>query len=257
MKTKRFDVYDMSSNSEIQVRVGNYLEYIMNPNGTARCPFIRKIVTEGKFYFSESTSVINNATILEALVEELIIKLESIGDPMAICAYVMLHPAMSSPAVAKHLLQLRSHIRVAVISRGYTVAFTHPFNDTGSHSASVHAQKFSSDEPLWLSQIPLLMIRKLHKKDKPFMRTTETQNAFLQVFPDEQFHNIENFLGPDDSLYVYQIEKHFRGEKLHRIVQLNKSMIQVNHEYGFSIFLLDEASVLTWDYTIPFGFFMW
>ncbi len=257
MKRKKFEAYNASNTTETQIRMGSYLEYVMNPTGTPHCPFIRKIVDGGKFYFAESMTVVKNRQVLEKLIEELVAEHERVADPMAIIAYVLLHPAMESPAMAVLLAGLRSQIRTSIIRRGYTIAFTHPDNQTGSHSASVYAQKYSLDEPLWVSQVPILMVRKLHKMDKPFMRTKETQEAFIHVFPEISFNTIENFRGTDDSIYVYQIEKHFKGEKINRIVQLTSEMIQVNHEYGFSVFLFDPSGELRWDYTIPIGFLLW
>ncbi|HCQ8895536.1 TPA: hypothetical protein OMI21_004495, partial [Escherichia coli] len=68
----------------------------------------------------------------------------------------------------------RQKMRLELIAAGLTIAWTHPKNPIGTHT-----DRDKPVEPLWVSDIPLLMLRNLDKGDEPFMLSADSKRAFV------------------------------------------------------------------------------
>lgn len=68
----------------------------------------------------------------------------------------------------------RQKMRLELIAAGLTIAWTHPKNPIGTHT-----DRDKPAEPLWVSDIPLLMLRNLDKGDEPFMLSADSKKAFV------------------------------------------------------------------------------
>jgi hypothetical protein len=68
----------------------------------------------------------------------------------------------------------RQALRLELIAAGLTIAWTHPKNPIGTHT-----DRDKPAEPLWVSDIPLLMLRNLDKGDEPFMLSADSKKAFV------------------------------------------------------------------------------
>ncbi len=68
----------------------------------------------------------------------------------------------------------RQEMRLDLISAGLTIAWTHPKNPIGTHT-----DRDKPAEPLWVSDIPLLMLRNLDRGDEPFMLNADAKRAFV------------------------------------------------------------------------------
>ncbi|BCO84660.1 hypothetical protein MINTM011_29950 [Mycobacterium paraintracellulare] len=68
----------------------------------------------------------------------------------------------------------RQKMRLELIAAGLTIAWTHPKNPLGTHT-----DRDKPVEPLWVSDIPLLMLRNLDKGDEPFMVSADSKTAFV------------------------------------------------------------------------------
>ena len=95
------------------------------------------------------------------------------SDRFAVACVVYGNPQNYSIETAKRVETYRQHYRLNFIESGLTIAWTHPKNELGTHT-----NKEKPNYPLWVSEVPMLMVRSLDKGDEPFMISDEAKKAF-------------------------------------------------------------------------------
>jgi hypothetical protein len=164
-------------------RLVHYLQEVNTGDGKqSYCPFVKIIKRHNGYYFrcfsveqlGESFSELEKGF---KLISPLKTTSEQKVDPVTVIAAFPEQKALSED-FCKLLEQERNNLRLSFLTQGLMVAYMHPFHTLGS------AKEGSNliDEQLYVSNIPLLMVRRMHKEDIVFMHTEIELNAYYYFF---------------------------------------------------------------------------
>ena len=151
------------------------------------CPIV-SMVEEANAYrvriFSDSPDDIDFSIvldILEAKYRELSPAPTYARQPLDLTTVVAAfsHLQTNDEAFCRVLAEVHTAHRFRFIRQGLMIAYMHPHHSLGS--SSLKRQKAGS-EPLYLSAIPLIVIRRMIPADDRFMRTEEEKRAYAQFF---------------------------------------------------------------------------
>ncbi len=169
-------------------RIFNYLMEVKIGDGQKPyCPFV-KIIEKSNGYYFKCFSLEE----LDRSFHELERGFKSISpnstqsnqkpDPLTMIAAFPEQKAMGAD-FCKLLEQKRDDLRLSFLVQGLMVAHMHPFHSLGSAKEASNLV----DEELYVSSIPLLMVRRMHKEDIVFMHTKDELSAYYSFFPKEIF----------------------------------------------------------------------
>lgn len=168
--------------TELNENIGGYTEYIREyldflvegDDKKAHCPFTSKMLHKKLFYYDVSDKLLSYDEFHEAISQLSSFILDK-DDRLAVAGIVYANKVNYSSEAAIQIEEFRQKIRIDLISNSLTTAWTHPQNPVGTHT-----DKEKPNYPLWVSKVPLLMVRYLDKGDEPFMLTEDVKTAFVK-----------------------------------------------------------------------------
>lgn len=155
--------------------IQKYLDFLVQGDGRkAHCPFTKSMLEQRQFFYDTSDLLLQKDEFFRAIAEMREFHARN-ADRLLVVGVAYLNEQNFVEAVAQQGEVWRQKLRLELISAGLTIAWTHPKNPIGTHT-----DRDKPLEPLWVSDIPLLMLRNLDKGDEPFMLSTESKRAFVQ-----------------------------------------------------------------------------
>ncbi len=154
--------------------INSYLDSLVAGDGKkSYCPFVKRMQAKDLFFYDISQALLIKEEFLSALAE-MEAFLTKVADPLAVVSLIYVRPENYDPGLAQEMERLRQAERTRFIRQGLTIAWTHPANPMGTHTD--RAKPYAS---LWISDVPMLLLRRLHQGDEPFMLTMEQKKAFI------------------------------------------------------------------------------
>jgi fatty acid desaturase len=154
--------------------IQKYLDFLVQGDGRkAHCPFSRRMLEKRQFYYDTSDLPLHKEEFFRAIAAMREFHARQ-PDHLLVVGVAYLNEKNFSEAIAAEGEAWRQEIRPELISAGVTTAWTHPKNPIGTHT-----DRDKPAEPLWVSDIPLLMLRNLDKGDEPFMLSADSKRAFV------------------------------------------------------------------------------
>ncbi len=173
MNNYNFTELNMHTDSHIG-SVRSYLDFLVRGDGEkAHCPFTKKMLDKRMFYYCVNQNLLSYEEFVLAL-NAMQTFLAGIKDRFAVVGVVYPHADNCTQQVSERVENFRQRHRVNLIASGRTTAWTHPCNKLGTHT-----DKHKTEYPLWVSEIPILMLRSLDAGDESFMLTEETKKSFV------------------------------------------------------------------------------
>ena len=154
--------------------IQQYLDFLVQGDGRkAHCPFTRTMLEKRLFYYDTSDLLLHKEEFFRAIAEMRAFH-ASQSDAYSVVGVAYRNEGNFLEAVAVEGEVWRQEMRLELIAAGLTIAWTHPRNPIGTHT-----DRDKPAEPLWVSDIPLLMLRNLDKGDEPFMISADSKRAFV------------------------------------------------------------------------------
>lgn len=154
--------------------IQRYLDFLVEGDGRkAHCPFTETMLTKRQFYYDTSDLLLDEDEFFRAIAELRKFHARH-SDRYLVVGVAYQNPQNFSEPVAADGEVWRQKLRLELIAAGRTIAWTHPKNPIGTHT-----DRDKPADPLWVSEIPLLMLRNLDKGDEPFMVNVESKRAFV------------------------------------------------------------------------------
>ncbi len=174
MNTSIYSFTELDKHSDIHVKsISSYLQFLVDGDGKrAHCPFTKSVLMKKMFYYDISKSIISYEEFCSAL-KQMKLFIHSMNDKLAVVGLVYSNKENYTLETAIQVEKYRQKHRLELISNGLTIAWIHPENKLGTHT-----NKNKPHLPLWISEVPILTVRNLHKGDKSFMVTPESKEAF-------------------------------------------------------------------------------
>lgn len=171
---EKFSFIEISEHTdEYANHVSEYLNFLVEGDGKkAHCPFTKTTLIKKKFYYDVSEEILSYEEFCFAI-NQMRFFIQNKNDRYTVAGIVYANTTNFSLETALRVEEFRQKHRVEFVNSGLTIAWTHPENKIGTHT-----NKFKPDYPLWVSKIPILMVRNLDKGDESFMLTEETKSAF-------------------------------------------------------------------------------
>lgn len=154
--------------------IQKYLDFLVQGDGRkAHCPFTRTMLEKRQFYYDTSDLVLHKEEFFQAIAAMHEFHARQ-PDRYLVVGVAYLNEKNFLEAIAAEGEVWRQEMRLDLISAGLTIAWTHPKNPIGTHT-----DRDKPAEPLWVSDIPLLMLRNLDRGDEPFMLNADAKRAFV------------------------------------------------------------------------------
>lgn len=154
--------------------IQRYLDFLVQGDGRkAHCPFTSAMLEKRQFYY-DTSDLLLDAEEFRRTIAELREFHQRHSDRYLVVGVAYQNPETFLEAVAAEGEVWRQQMRLELIAAGLTIAWTHPKNPIGTHT-----DRDKPAEPLWVSDIPLLMLRNLDKGDEPFMLSADSKSAFV------------------------------------------------------------------------------
>lgn len=154
--------------------IQKYLDFLVLGDGRkAHCPFTDTMLQKRQFYYTTSDLLLDEEEFCRTIGELRDFHTRH-SDRYLVVGVAYQNPGNFLEAVATKGETWRQALRLDLIAAGRTIAWTHPRNPIGTHT-----DRDKPADPLWVSDIPLLMLRNLDKGDEPFMVNAESKRAFV------------------------------------------------------------------------------
>lgn len=154
--------------------IQQYLDFLVRGDGRkAHCPFTETMLERRQFYYDTSDLLLHEEEFFRTIAELREFHARH-SDRYLVVGVAYLNEENFLKAVAAKGEVWRQNMRLELIAAGLTIAWTHPKNPIGTHT-----DRDKPAEPLWVSDIPLLMLRNLDKGDEPFMLSADSKTAFV------------------------------------------------------------------------------
>jgi hypothetical protein len=155
--------------------IQQYLDFLVQGDGRkAHCPFTETMLEKRQFYYDISDLLLDKEEFFRAIGEMRDFHARH-SDRYLVVGVAYQNEENFLEATAAQGEVWRQNMRLELIAAGLTIAWTHPKNPIGTHT-----DRDKPTEPLWVSDIPLLMLRNLDKGDEPFMLSADSKKAFVQ-----------------------------------------------------------------------------
>ena len=173
------------SEDDYLFRTRKYLHHVLAGDGSRPyCPFVELIEENNGYHirnFPEHPSGIGFDVIVNILGArfKLLSPRETYrNQPVDITTVVaaFAHPYAMSEEFCSQIDEARNHYRQDFLDQGLMIAQMHPHHQLGG------VGKKSSDDPLYVSGIPLLMVRRMHQPDNVFMKLPREIEAYMKYF---------------------------------------------------------------------------
>lgn len=154
--------------------IQQYLDFLVQGDGRkAHCPFTQTMLEKRQFYYDISDLHLNEEEFIRAIAGMREFHARH-SDRYLVVGVAYQNQQNFLEAVAAEGEVWRQKMRLELIAAGLTIAWTHPRNPIGTHT-----DRDKPIEPLWVSDVPLLMLRNLDKGDEPFMLSDDSKRAFV------------------------------------------------------------------------------
>lgn len=154
--------------------IQQYLDFLVRGDGRkAHCPFTGTMLVKRQFYYDTSDFLLDEEEFHRTIMELREFHARH-SDRYLVVGVAYQNDKNFLEAVAAQGEVWRQKMRLELIAAGLTIAWTHPRNPIGTHT-----DRDKPAEPLWVSDIPLLMLRNLDKGDEPFMLSADSKTAFV------------------------------------------------------------------------------
>lgn len=154
--------------------IQRYLDFLVQGDGhKAHCPFTKGMLERRQFYYDTSDLLLHEEEFFRTIAELRDFH-AGYSDHYLVVGVAYQNAENFVEAVAVQGEVWRQKLRLELIAAGLTIAWTHPRNPIGTHT-----DRDKPAEPLWVSDIPLLMLRILDKGDEPFMLSADSKRAFV------------------------------------------------------------------------------
>lgn len=165
-----------------------YLRKVLGGEGEKPlCPFVQAIEAQNGYHvtpYAEHPKDLDLESIVNTLREEFMgisptrtMRSQPVDTTTVVAAFA--HPQAVSRRFCSGVTDIRNQRRVGFLQQGLMLSQMHPFHELGS--ASTRKIEPGSD-PLYTSEIPLLMVRRMHAPDHVFMKTVAERKAYEQFF---------------------------------------------------------------------------
>lgn len=145
------------------------------------CPFVRALEKENGYFVMSVDGDLdrNDLPGVLALLEEELDRTAgyepSSRFPTVVAAFT--HPEMLTEKGLEELEAFRKAQRGACLERGLTLAITHPDHPVSGNEDGSRNPRFDG-KPLFVAELPQLLLRNLHPKDRVFMHSEESMAQF-------------------------------------------------------------------------------
>lgn len=175
MKRSDYVFTELSHHTDDCVMViQQYLDFLVQGDGRkAHCPFTRTMLEKRLFYYDTSDLLLNQEEFFRTIAELREFHARQ-SELYLVVGVAYRNEENFAEATAAEGELWRQKMRLELIAAGLTIAWTHPKNPIGTHT-----DRDKLAEPLWVSDIPLLMLRNLDKGDEPFMLSADSKKAFV------------------------------------------------------------------------------
>jgi hypothetical protein len=154
--------------------IQKYLDFLVQGDGRrAHCPFTETMLEKRQFYYDTSDLLLDKEEFFRTVAELREFHARQ-PDRYLVVGVAYQNEKNFLEAIAAKGEAWRQEMRLELIATGLTIAWTHPKNPIGTHT-----DRDKPAEPLWVSDIPLLMLRNLDKGDEPFMLSADSKRAFV------------------------------------------------------------------------------
>jgi hypothetical protein len=154
--------------------IQKYLDFLVLGDGRkAHCPFTDTMLKKRQFFYDTSDVLLDEEEFFRAIAELREFHTRH-SDRYLVVGVAYQNRENFFEAIAAKGEVWRQALRLDLIAAGRTIAWTHPENPIGTHT-----DRDKPADPLWVSDIPLLMLRNLDKGDEPFMVNAESKRAFV------------------------------------------------------------------------------
>lgn len=163
----------------IQVRIGD--------GNKSYCPFVKFIEKENGYYLKCFHKKLSEK-YLRNVALELFQRFKSIStsktefnqkvDPTTTVAILTNKQALSDDS-HELIVKIREELRLSFLEEGLMIANMHPVHSPGGLGKRGIE---NPDAALYVADIPLLMVRRMHKEDYVFMRTPAEKSAYTKYF---------------------------------------------------------------------------
>ena len=151
------------------------------------CPIVQMLEEQNEYrvrFFPSAPVVIHFESvldILEAKFRELSPRSTVAGQPIDLTTVVAAfgHPLAMNESFCRDLKVMHEAHRFRFIEQGLMVAYMHPLHPLGSSSMK---REEPGSEPLYLSAIPLIIVRRMIPADDRFMRLPHEREAYQRFF---------------------------------------------------------------------------
>jgi hypothetical protein len=155
--------------------IQRYLDFLVEGDGRkAHCPFTKTMLEKRQFFYDTSDLLLDGEEFFRAIAEMREFHAKQ-PDRYLVVGVAYQNKENFFEAIAAEGEVWRQKMRLELIAAGLTIAWTHPKNPIGTHT-----DRDKPADPLWVSDVPLLMLRNLDKGDEPFMLSADSKKAFVQ-----------------------------------------------------------------------------
>lgn len=177
-----------ASISPTVIRTRNYISTVLTGDGKRpHCPFVETIETKNGYYilpYEQPPEGINFPEIIEQLNDKfrtLSPTKTTQNQPVDVTTVIGAfgHEDAMNESFCKNLEAQRNEHRLEFLQQGLMLAHMHPFHSVGSNSSR---RETKGEDPLYVSKIPLLMVRRMHQPDHVFMKTSEEKAVYAKYF---------------------------------------------------------------------------
>lgn len=121
-------------NDSYQPLIKKYLDFLIQGDGRkAHCPFTKRTVSKKLYYYDVSHELLS-AKEFETTLNTMKLFMNGQLDRSAVVAVVYANTENFSIETAMRVEEYRQQYRLEYISHGLTIAWTHPKNNTGTHT---------------------------------------------------------------------------------------------------------------------------
>lgn len=168
--------------------IGDAYEYLHSvstgKNGRPYCPFVGSIEKNNSYYIKEYDLCPTPMSVQETVIEMVDILVHISGHAVPLnktdltsIVGVFSHEYAQTAEAFSLMSGVHETLRPEIIKRGMMLACVHRLHEIGGRPESKHP-----DEPMFVSKIPLLILRRINKYDSVFMKTDADKKVFSSFF---------------------------------------------------------------------------
>ncbi len=169
-------------------RAHNYINQVKDGDGKqSYCPFVRLIEKQNGYYLKCYHKALKE-NYLTNVSKELLQKFISLSpnqtvinqkvDTTTVVAVLTDRKATTQESLSL-IIQIRDKVRLSFLEQGLMIAYMHPIHELGGVGKRGSTLP---ETPMYVAEIPLLMVRRMHKEDYVFMNTEAEKEAYKKYF---------------------------------------------------------------------------